>query len=60
MIGESHIISRVETQMSDGSLHVSNSLSPEIAHLISQLSPDSLATCSASDVRILQFDSFQI
>ena len=39
-VPEGHMISRVETRLSDGSIRVSNGLTPETAKLLSKLHPN--------------------
>jgi len=41
LLGGHHVISRVETVMSDGTVQISSSLPPELAHMISNV-PHSL------------------
>ena len=46
-----HVISRVETQLSDGTTQISNSLTPETAQLLSKLHPNMFPAASLMQVR---------
>lgn len=45
-----HVISRVETKLSDGSTKISNNLTPETAQLLTKLHPNMFPPDSLSEV----------
>ena len=48
--GEQHVISKVETHLSDGSTQISSTLAPETAQLLSKLHPNMFSNASIVQV----------
>lgn len=51
LAADDHVISHVETQMSDGTTQISNSLTPETAQVLAKLDPTTYAGTNIRPVR---------